>query len=148
MKKIGVSACLVGINSKYNGKNNYNEAVINYLKDKEYITICPEVLGGLSIPRLPSEIINNKVINIENNDVSKQFYDGANKALDILKKENVEILILKANSPSCGYQSIYDGSFTNTLIAGNGIFTKLALQNNFKIYTEKDIEKIMNIKKN
>lgn len=146
MKKIGVSACLIGINSKYNGQNNYNEAVMNYLKDKEYVTICPEVLGGLSIPRIPSEIVGDKVFNKKKIDVTNCFTQGASIALELLKKENVEIIILKTNSPSCGYKKIYDGSFTNTLIAGNGIFAKLAIQNNFKIYTEKDIEALMNKK--
>ena len=61
MKKVAVSACLVGKNTKYDGTNNYNQKVMDYLKDKEYILICPEVLGGLPTPRVPSEIVNNKV---------------------------------------------------------------------------------------
>ena len=63
--KIAVSACLVGLNTKYDGKNNYNEAVIEFLKDKEYVTICPEVAGGLPTPRIPSEQIKDKVINLD-----------------------------------------------------------------------------------
>lgn len=140
MKKIGVSACLVGKNTKYDGKNNYNEKVIEYLKDKEYVLICPEVMGGLPTPRVPSEIISNKVINKENKDVTDNFVLGANKALELLKENNVEILILKSKSPSCGYKKVYDGTFSNTLINGNGVFTKLALEKGFIIYTEKDIE--------
>ena len=67
MKNIAVSACLVGKNTKYDGTNNYNQAVIDYLKDKEYILICPEVQGGLPTPRIPSEIVKGKVINKEKN---------------------------------------------------------------------------------
>lgn len=143
--KIGVSACLVGMNTKYDGKNNYNKAVIEYLKDKEYVTICPEVLGGLPTPRIPSEQIGEKVINKEGIDVSKQFYDGALKSLNYLKSQNVTTLILKAKSPSCGYKKIYNGTFTKTLIDGNGVFTNLAIENGFTIFTEIDIE---NMQKN
>lgn len=143
--KIGVSACLVGMNTKYDGKNNYNKAVIEYLKDKEYVTICPEVLGGLPTPRIPSEQIGEKVINKEGIDVSKPFYDGALKSLNYLKSQNVTTLILKAKSPSCGYKKIYNGTFTKTLIDGNGVFTNLAIENGFTIFTEIDIE---NMQKN
>ena len=143
--KIGVSACLAGINTKYDGKNNYNKAVIEYLKDKEYVTICPEVLGGLPTPRIPSEQIGEKVINKGGIDVSKQFYDGALKSLNYLKSQNVTTLILKAKSPSCGYKKIYNGTFTKTLIDGNGVFTNLAIENGFTIFTEIDIE---NMQKN
>lgn len=140
MKNIAVSACLVGKNTKYDGTNNYNQAVIDYLKDKEYILICPEVQGGLPTPRIPSEIVNGKVINKEKEDVTKQFVDGANKALAMLKKHNIDTVILKAKSPSCGYKQIYDGTFSGKIIDGNGVFAELAEQNGIKILTEKDIE--------
>lgn len=139
---------MVGKNTKYDGKNNYNQYVIDYLKDKEYILICPEVAGGMSIPRIPSEISNNKVINKENEDVTAYFIKGAEITLDYLKKNNVSILILKSKSPSCGYKKIYDGSFTNTILDGNGIFTSLAIKENFIIYDEQDIKQIMKSKVN
>ena len=143
MGKIAVSACLVGKNTKYNGGNNYNESVIEFIKDKDYILICPEVFGGLPTPRHPSEIINNKVINKVKDDVTTNFVDGANIAFKMLIENNVTTLILKSNSPSCGYKKIYDGTFSGKLIDGNGIFTELASKHNFEIFTEKDIEKIM-----
>lgn len=141
--KVAVSACLVGKNTKYNGKNNYNEAVMKYLLDKEYVTICPEVIGGLPTPRVPSERKVNKVINKIGEDVTINFFDGAQKEIEKLLKENINIIIVKEKSPSCGYKQIYDGTFTNTLIEGNGVFVDLALQNGFIIYTEKDIEKMV-----
>lgn len=144
MGKLAVSACLVGKNTKYNGSNNYNKAVMEYLKDKEYILICPEVLGGLPTPRFPSEIVGDKVINKMGIDVTKKFHDGALKTINNLINENVTTVILKANSPSCGYKQIYDGTFSGKLIDGNGIFTNLAIKHNLKIYTEKDIEKMTN----
>ena len=141
--KVGVSACLVGKNTKYDGGNNYNEYVIEYLKDKEVVLICPEVFGGLPTPRIPSEQLNDKVINSKNEDVTKQFNDGALISLKKLQEENVNVLILKERSPSCGYKKIYDGTFSKTIIDGNGVFASLALKNGFTIYTESDIENII-----
>ena len=141
--KVGVSACLVGKNTKYDGGNNYNKYVLEYLKDKEVVLICPEVFGGLPTPRIPSEQINEKVINSNNEDVTKQFVDGANEALKRLQQQNVNVVILKERSPSCGYKKIYDGTFSKTIIDGNGVFAKLAIENGFIIYTESDIENII-----
>ena len=141
--KVAVSACLVGKNTKYNGGNNYNEAVMKYLLDKEYITICPEVTGGLLTPRVPSERVNEKVINKVGEDVTTNFVNGANTELEKLLKEEVKVIIVKAKSPSCGYKQIYDGTFTNTLKEGNGVFVELALKQGFTIYTEKDIETML-----
>ena len=141
--KVGVSACLVGKNTKYDGGNNYNEYVIEYLKDKEVVLICPEVFGGLPTPRIPSEQLNDKVINSKNEDVTKQFVDGAQEALKRLQQQNVNVVILKERSPSCGYKKIYDGTFSKTIIDGNGVFAKLAIENGFIIYTESDIENII-----
>ena len=141
--KVGVSACLVGKNTKYDGGNNYNKYVLEYLKDKEVVLICPEVFGGLPTPRIPSEQINDKVINSNNEDFTKQFVDGANAALKRLQQQNVNVVILKERSPSCGYKKIYDGTFSKTIIDGNGVFAKLAIENGFIIYTESDIENII-----
>ena len=141
--KVGVSACLVGKNTKYDGGNNYNKYVMEYLKDKEVVLICPEVFGGLPTPRIPSEQLNDKVINSKNEDVTKQFVDGAQEALKRLQQQNVNVVILKERSPSCGYKKVYDGTFSKTIIDGNGVFAKLAIENGFIIYTESDIENII-----
>lgn len=134
--KIMVSACLLGDNVKYDGNNNKNDELINFLKDYEIIKVCPEILGGLSIPRIPSEIRNNRVINKKNIDVTKEFKLGAEKTLEIAKKENVKVAILKKNSPSCGSGTIYDGTFTHTKINDDGITSKLLKENNIVILNE------------
>ena len=134
--KIAVSSCLLGINCKYNGKSNYNEDIIKLKERYEIIPICPEVLGGLPTPRIPSEIINNKVINQEGTDVTLEYVTGANKALQILKENNIKIVILKAKSPSCGKGEIYDGTFSHTIIEGNGITAKLFLENDILVLNE------------
>ena len=135
-----VSACLMGDNCKYNGGNNRNEAVIEYLKDKTYRTVCPEVAGGLQCPRPPAEICGDRVIDKEGNDVTEAFTLGANKTLIFARALKAELCILKANSPSCGCGMIYDGTFSGTKIAGNGITTDLLLKNNFRVITEKDVK--------
>lgn len=138
-----VSACLLGENCKYNGENNRNEEVIKFLRDREYKKVCPEVLGGLNTPRIPAEIKKDKVISKSGEDFTEEFILGAKKTLEIAKKSNAKIAILKERSPSCGYRKIYDGSFNKKLIDGNGITAKLLLDNDIEILTEKDIEKIV-----
>ena len=143
MEKLLISACILGINCKYNGKNNYNPLVEKLKERYILIPICPEEMGGLSTPRNPSEILNDKVISSAGDDVTNNFFDGANKALDIAKKENISKALLKEGSPSCGSNYIYDGTFTKTKINGMGITARLLKNNNIKIYTEDEIELLL-----
>ncbi|MFP4660945.1 MAG: DUF523 domain-containing protein [Halanaerobiales bacterium] len=142
-----VSACLAGINCRYNGGNTENKTIKKLVQEGKAIPVCPEVLGGLDIPREPCEIINDKngdrrVINSEGNDVTEEFTRGAEKTLEIARIINASIAILQSRSPSCGYKSIYDGTFDGNLIKGNGITADLLEKNTITIYTEEDIEKI------
>ena len=134
--KIMVSACLLGDNVKYDGSNNKNTKLIEFLKDYEVIKICPEVLGGLSIPRAPAEIINDRVVNMENIDVTEEYHYGAQKTLAIAYDNDIKIAILKKNSPSCSSDKIYDGTFTHTLVNGDGITSKLLKENGINVYNE------------
>lgn len=136
-EKILVSACLLGTNCKYSGGNNYREEVMEYLKDYEIIPICPEQLGGLPTPRPASEIIGDKVINNEGTDVTSNYQKGAEEALKIAKLLGIKKALLKAKSPSCGNGKIYDGTFSGTLIDGDGITTKLLKENNIEVITIK-----------
>ena len=136
--KIMVSACLLGDNVKYDGGNNLNNELIEFLKDYEVIKVCPEVLGGLSIPRVPAEIHYNEVINQEGKDVTKEYFKGAEKTLEIAKKNNIKVAILKDGSPSCGSSYIYDGTFTHAKINGLGITAKLLSDNNIKVLSEEN----------
>lgn len=130
-----ISACLLGVNCKYNGENNYQEEVEEIIKEYNVIPICPEIYGGLSTPRIPSEIKDNKVINKNNEDVTKYFVKGATETLKLAKMLNVKKAYLKAKSPSCGAGKIYDGTFTNTLTEGYGITAKLLKENGIEIIT-------------
>ena len=131
-----VSKCLLGYNCKYNGKNNYSKKVIEYLKDKQYIAVCPEELGGLPTPRIPSERKEDKVINRIGEDKTINFIQGANKALEIISPYTIDSAILKAKSPTCGKGLIYDGSFGSRLIKGNGVFAEKLLEKNITIENE------------
>ena len=134
--KIMVSACLLGYNVKYDGNNNINSDLIKFLYNYEVISVCPEVMGGLSIPRIASEIKNDKVINKEGIDVTKEFNDGAIRTLELAKKNNIKIAILKDGSPSCGNSYIYDGTFMHTKINGLGITAKLLNDNGITVLNE------------
>lgn len=143
MEKLLISACLIGTNCKYNGKNNYLELVEELKKKYELIPVCPEILGGLDIPRNPSEIKNNKVISNKGIDVTKEFNLGAKSTLKIAMNNNVKIALLKDGSPSCGSNYVYDGTFSKTKIKGNGITTILLKENGIKVFSENEISKLL-----
>ena len=143
MEYLLISSCLLGNNVKYNGKNNYIKEV-ELLKNKyNLIVICPEVMGGLPIPRIPSEILNGKVINKEGMDVTNNFNKGADEAIKLVKKYNIKKALLKEGSPSCGSHYIYDGTFTSTKVDGYGVTTKKLIELGLDIYSEKEIEKLL-----
>ena len=131
--KILVSACLLGENCKYNGKNNYSERVVKYLEGHEVIPVCPEVLGGLPTPRDPSEIVDGVVTNCKGVNMDMQFWKGAKEAFRIAEENSIDLAILQSRSPSCGVRQIYDGSFTGKLIPGQGVFAQLLEKNGFRV---------------
>lgn len=143
MEKILISACLVGDNTKYNGGNNLHPLIDQLLLKYDLIPFCGEQQGGLGTPRRPSEIINGKVINDRGKDMTSHYIDGAKKALAICQYLNIHIAILKENSPMCGVNNIYDGTFTNKKINGQGILTQLLIKNNIKVYNEDNIEELI-----
>lgn len=134
---IFVSACLVGLNCKYSGGNNYSEKIFDLVRAGEAIPICPEQLGGLTTPRSPSEIktIDGKkrVINNQGIDVTENFEKGAKEVLELAKKLNVKKAILKSKSPSCGKGKIYSGGFNNQLVDGNGLLAELLISNGIEV---------------
>lgn len=138
-EKIIISACLAGVNCKYNGQNNYNQKIMNIIKNNDVILICPEQLGGLSTPRNPSEIRGNRVINNCNEDVTDNYNRGAEEVLRLCKELNIKKAILKSRSPSCGKGIIYDGTFSHKKIQGNGITAALLIKNGIEVLTEEDI---------
>ena len=142
------SACLCGINCKYNGKNNLNNAIAELFYQGMIIPICPEQLGGLTTPREIKEISGGtgadvlqgtaKVLSPCNSDTTEQFIRGANESLNIALNANIQVAVLKSKSPSCGFGKIYDGSFSHKLIDGNGVTAELLLRNGIKVYNENE----------
>ena len=128
-----VSACLAGVDCKYNGGNNLNEEVVKLVKEGKAVLICPEQMGGLTTPRLPSEIRDDKVLRSDEIDVTNEYKKGANEALKVAKLVGATKAILKTKSPSCGCGKIYDGTFSNNLIEGDGITTKLFKENGIEV---------------
>ena len=141
MKKIIVSACLAGIDCRYDGKNNNNEKVKELIKlGYDIVFVCPEQLGGLATPRTPAEIIKNKVMDKKGKDVTYNFQKGANETLKIAELFNIKLAILKEKSPSCGSGMVYDGSFTDKVIKGEGVTTTLLRKNGIEVISENDLK--------
>ncbi|MEE1032368.1 MAG: DUF523 domain-containing protein [Ruminococcus sp.] len=136
--KIMVSACLLGENCKYNGGNNRNEKVLEFIKGHEVIPVCPEVMGGLPTPRVPSEIVNGVVTSRDGRNVDKEFRTGAQIEFEKAIKENVDLVILQSRSPSCGPKEIYDGTFSKQRIPGQGVFAKLVMDYGFRVIDVED----------
>lgn len=154
MNKILVSRCLLGDAICYDGKHRKLEhpKLMQWLKENRIIPACPEVLGGLSIPRAPAELQGGdgsavlkgqaKVITIDGEDVTDAYIKGAQKVLRLAQKNGATIALLKFRSPACGNKQIYDGSYSHTLIAGQGVATALLTQHGIKVYDETEIDKI------
>ena len=141
--KLLVSACLLGENCKYNGGNNHNESVVKLGEKFDLVPICPECFGGLPIPRVPNEIINGRAVSKNGQDFTAEYKDGAEKCLYIANESNCNTAVLKERSPSCGFGKIYDGTFTGTLVKGNGFTADLLYNNGIRIYGESEIDKLL-----
>jgi len=143
-----ISACLAGVNCKYSGGSNECQWVKEFMEDKECMLVCPEALGELPTPRPPSEIINGRAIDKNGKDITDNLISGAEKTLLRAEKraielgQDIELAILKANSPSCGCSKIYDGTFSGKLVDGDGFFTKLLKDKGIRVITEKESEKL------
>jgi uncharacterized protein YbbK (DUF523 family) len=143
---IAVSSCLAGIECRYNGSHSLVEKIKGLVEQNRALLICPELLGGFSTPRESAEIVggtgedvldgNAKVIEKSGNDVTELYIKGAYKALSIIQEANVKYVVLKENSPSCGSTIIYNGEFSNTKIAGEGVTAVLFKRAGIKVISE------------
>lgn len=140
--KIMVSACLLGENCKYNGANNLSEKVMKFIEGHEVISVCPEVMGGLPTPRIPSEIVNGVVTAADGRNVDAEFRKGAQIGLELAKENDVDLVILQSRSPSCGVKQVYDGTFSGNKIDGQGIFVQLLIENGYKVIDVEDLEPV------
>ena len=140
---IVVSACLMGQCVRYDGKVKNTLSCLNELSEKyRLIPVCPEMLGGLGMPRPQSEIKNGKVINIEGNDVTEQFVKGAEEAYRIFEKNGAKMALFKESSPSCGVNTVYDGTFSGKKIEGNGITAGYFKDRGIKVISENELKEL------
>lgn len=139
-----ISRCFLGVNCKYNGKNNLIDK-IEMLKNKYNLyDVCPESDGGLSTPRVPSEIQRNGLIVTKTGlDVTSEYNKGAHLALNTALKYKCSVALFKEKSPSCGVDKIYNGSFNGTLVSGQGNTTALLRKAGIKVYSENDIDELL-----
>ncbi len=133
------SACLLGVCCRYDGKSKPHQKVIALLKKDVLIPVCPEQLGGLSVPREPAEKKGARVIDRQGKDVTQSFTKGAQEVLRIARLFDVQQAILKQRSASCGHGQIYDGSFTGTLIPGDGVTTSYLKENGIEVFSEEEL---------
>ncbi len=138
-----VSACLLGEACRYDGKSKEVKGIIELSKYYDIIPICPEVMGGLSIPRYPAEIVDGRVINKKGNDVTRNYEEGAYWSTVVAKEKNIKLAVLKENSPSCGVKKIHDGKFTGKLIDGEGVTTKRLRRAGVKVINEDEALKLL-----
>ena len=139
MDKLLISACLLGVPCRYDGKIK-PAAKIDALREKyELIPVCPEQLGGLPTPRTPSERREDRVVMADGTDVTAQYQTGARSALELYRREGCIAAVLKERSPSCGSGEIYDGTFTHTILSGDGVTAELLKQSGIKVYGETEL---------
>lgn len=145
-----VSACLAGLDSKYNGKSNFNEDIEKLVREGKAIMVCPEQMGGLPTPRDSCEIVcgdggavlsgKSNIIDSKGQNQTGKFIKGAEETLKVGRLYNINKAILKSKSPSCGVGKIYDGTFSGKLIEGNGVTAEFLIRNGFEVITEEEIQ--------
>ena len=144
--KILISRCFLGDNVRYNSVvlSLTHPLIVQWQQQERFITICPEVAGGLPVPREPAEIqqSSHEIITKSGTNVSAQFNLGAQQALALCKRHKIRFALLKESSPSCGSSFIYDGTFTDNKISGQGVTSQLLTQHNIKVFSEGTIEKL------
>ncbi|HKL98485.1 MAG TPA: DUF523 domain-containing protein [Mobilitalea sp.] len=138
-----VSACLLGVNCRYDGSSTLIKNLDLLMERYHLIPICPEILGGLTIPRQPAEIVAGRVIYRSGEDVTEPFQRGAYEVLKLAKLYACKHAILKERSPSCGHDEIYDGTFSHTIVEGNGVLAELLASEGITVLGESQIENLL-----
>lgn len=135
-----VSACLTGSNCKYNGGNNFNQSVLDFIKGHNVIKICPELLGGLGCPRDSVEMVDGVFMTKNGKNVDTEVRSGVTLAMEKVRKQNIDLAILQSRSPTCGVNQIYDGTFQGALIKGQGLFAKSLIEEGIPVKDSEDIQ--------
>lgn len=143
--KLLISACLLGVSCRYDGRSKPVEGILELAKlGYELIPVCPEVLGGLPTPRPPAECQSDgRIINQAGDDVTEFYQKGAQKALEIAQAHGCAAAVLKEKSPSCGCYEIYDGSFSKRLVPGQGVTAKLLCEHQIQVLGETHLAQLI-----
>ena len=139
MTKVLVSGCLLGENCKYNGGNNYNPRVVEFLKDKEVISICPEIMAGMGCPRNPIEIVDGVLTDCHGKNVDSLIRKSVMEIMERIRDEEIQCAVLQSRSPTCGVKQVYDGTFSGKLIPGSGVFAKSLIDAGYLVIDGEDI---------
>lgn len=139
MTKILVSGCLLGENCKYNGGNNYNPRVVEFLKDKEVISICPEIMAGMGCPRNPIEIVDGVLTDCHGKNVDSLIRKSVMEIMERIRDEEIQCAVLQSRSPTCGVNQVYDGTFSGKLIPCSGVFAKSLMDAGYLVIDVEDI---------
>ena len=139
MTKILVCGCLLGENCKYNGGNNYNPRVVEFLKGKEVISICPEMMAGMGCPRNPIEIVDGVLTDCHGKNVDSLIRKSVMEIMERIRDEEIQCAILQSRSPTCGVNQVYDGTFSGKLIPGSGVFAKSLMDAGYLVIDGEDI---------
>ncbi len=139
MVHVLISACLMGVSCRYDGKNTQYDGIDELMARVHLVPVCAETLGGLPTPRIPAERVGDRVLTQDGRDVTEAYQKGAEEALRIARRFGCAYAILKERSPSCGNGTIYDGTFTKTLVPGDGVTAALLRQNGIRVFGESQI---------
>lgn len=138
-----ISACLLGCRCRYDGASKAQPLAESLAKRHELVPVCPEQLGGLATPRPPAERRGDRVVTEAGADVTVQYRRGAEEALALFRMLGCDAAVLKERSPSCGHGQVYDGTFTGTLTAGDGVTAELLEQYGVPVYGESQIMELL-----
>ena len=137
--KVLVSACLLGENCKYSGGNNYSSAVAEFVRGKEILPICPELMAGMGCPRTPIEIVDGVLMDRDGKNVDTAMREAVETAMKQLSSEEIQCAVLQSRSPTCGVNQVYDGSFSGKLIPGGGIFAQALKEAGYRVIDAEDV---------
>lgn len=138
-----ISACLLGVRCRYDGGSKPQEPILRLMEKYTLIPVCPEQLGGLPTPRLPSERIGAQVVMKDGTDVTAAYRRGAEETLRLARLFGCRRAVLKERSPSCGSGAVYDGTFTGTVIPGDGVTAQLLKANGIQVVGESRAEELL-----
>ena len=137
-QKILVSACLLGENCKYNGGNNYAPGVVEFVKGREVLPVCPEMMAGMGCPRTPIEIVEGVLMDRNGNNIDAAMREAVALAMARIRQEDIQSAILQSRSPTCGVHQVYDGTFSGKLIEGSGIFAQALKDAGYQVLDAED----------